>query len=137
MNAPMGRHILVSDFDGTMTRREFYELVRERLLPPDVPDYWIAYRAGRMTHFEALRRFFLAAEGGEAALIALAGDMGLEPDLAAQVAALGRAGWETVVVSAGCSWYIDRLLSGAGVSIEVHANPGHIAGGRLVMDFPT
>lgn len=136
MNAPPGGRILVSDFDGTMTRRDFYELVRERLLPPGVPDYWVDYRAGRMTHFEALRRFFLAAEGGEPALLDVAGAMCLEPGLAAYVAALKRAGWETVVVSAGCSWYIDRLLSGAGVALEVHANPGHIADGRLVMDFP-
>ena len=34
------RKVLVSDFDGTMTRRDFYQLVAERLLPPGTPDYW-------------------------------------------------------------------------------------------------
>ena len=37
MNAPTSK-ILVSDFDGTMTRRDFYQLVAERLLPPGTPE---------------------------------------------------------------------------------------------------
>jgi 2-hydroxy-3-keto-5-methylthiopentenyl-1-phosphate phosphatase len=41
-----------------------------------------------------------------------------------------------VVVSYGCRWYIDRLLGGAGVALEVHANPGALAGGRLAMRWP-
>lgn len=136
MNRSAAGSVLITDFDGTMTEREFYKLVRERLLPPGVPDYWVDYRAGRMTHFEALRRFFAAAEGGEPALLGVAQDMGLESDLAARVATLHAAGWEAVVVSAGCGWYIDRLLAGAGVTLEVHANPGRIEDGRLIMDFP-
>ena len=46
--------VLVTDFDGTMTRRDFFQLVVERLLPPGTPDYWGEYLAGRITHFEAL-----------------------------------------------------------------------------------
>ena len=60
MPFPLHRRILVSDFDGTMTRRDFYQLAVERLLPPDVPNYWAEYRAGRMTHFEALQAYFAA-----------------------------------------------------------------------------
>ena len=37
----LGR-VLVSDFDGTMTRNDFYKLAVERLLPPDTPDHWAA-----------------------------------------------------------------------------------------------
>lgn len=136
---PVPHAILITDFDGTLTQQDFYQLVVERLLPPDAPDYWADYRAGRITHFEALRSYFAAAAPvGEARLSALLADMGLEPDLANQLAALRRQGWEVVVVSAGCSWYIDRLLTQAGVTLEVHANPGHIDGhGRLIVDWPT
>lgn len=34
--------VLVSDFDGTMTRHDFYELAIERHLPASTPDYWAA-----------------------------------------------------------------------------------------------
>ena len=51
----------------------------------------------------------------------------------ASVESLRREGWEVVVASAGCRWYIDQLLEDAGVSLEIHANPGTVVDGRLVM----
>jgi 2-hydroxy-3-keto-5-methylthiopentenyl-1-phosphate phosphatase len=130
------RSVLVTDFDGTLTENDYYTLVRNRLVPPGTPDFWTAYRQGRMTHFEALRAFFDAATPDEAAHVALIEEMGLDPELAEGVASLNAAGWRVVVVSYGCRWYIDRLLSSAGVDLEVHANPGALEGGRLAMHWP-
>jgi 2-hydroxy-3-keto-5-methylthiopentenyl-1-phosphate phosphatase len=42
-----------------------------------------------------------------------------------------------VIASAGCDWYIRKLLVEAGVSIEAHSNPGWIEDGRLLMKEPT
>jgi 2-hydroxy-3-keto-5-methylthiopentenyl-1-phosphate phosphatase len=42
-----------------------------------------------------------------------------------------------IVTSAGCDWYIRRLLDAAGVDVEVHANPGRFKAGRgLLMEMP-
>lgn len=134
---PQAQAVLVTDFDGTLTRRDFYQLVVERLLPAGTPDFWAEYRAGRITHFDALNRYFAEAPAGADALLALTRDMGLEPDLPGCLAGLRSRGWDVVVVSAGSSWYIGRLLADAGVALEFHANPGHIDGrGRLVMRRP-
>jgi 2,3-diketo-5-methylthio-1-phosphopentane phosphatase len=130
------RKVLVSDFDGTMTRRDFYQLVAERLLPPGTPDYWAEYRAGRLTHFEALNAYFAAAVPDEAALHEIVRDMGLDPDLRDAVGRLRSSGWSVVVASAGCDWYIRRLLHEAGVVLQVHANPGKVVNSRLVMELP-
>ncbi len=136
--APEPRAALVTDFDGTMTRRDFYSLVAERLLPPGATDHWGDYRAGRTTHFEALQRIFAAlGDREEAELLALVDEMGLDESLASGVERLAAHGIETVVVSAGCSWYIDRLLGGAGVDLEVYANPGRFVPGQgLLMQRP-
>jgi len=129
--------VLVSDFDGTMTRHDFYKLVIESLLPPGTPDYWAQYRAGRITHFEALRRYFAAIRAPEAEVLAVVERMELDPYLPAAVTALGRAGWKVVVTSAGCDWYIRRLLAEVGVEVEVHSNPGRFVAGRgLLMEMP-
>jgi len=133
---PGRRPVLVTDFDGTLTDRDFYQLVRERLLPEGTPDFWAAYRRGDISHFEALRAYFEAAIPGEEELMRLVEDMGLEPELGYGVRLLERAGWRVVVVSNGCRWYIHRLLAGAGVELEVHANPGRVVEGRLVMEWP-
>ena len=129
--------VLISDFDGTMTRHDFYELAIEKLLPADTPDYWADYRTGSITHFEALRRYFAAIRKTEEEVLAVVRQMEPDPGLSAAVAALRRAGWQVIVTSAGCEWYIRRLLSAAETDIEVYANPGRFEPARgLVMEMP-
>ncbi len=129
--------VLVTDFDGTITHNDFYELVRAHLLPPGVPHYWALYRDGRMTHFEALRGYFAAIRKDEAAVLQVVDQMEIDPHLAAAVACLRDAGWHIVIASAGCRWYIDRLLAQAGVSVDLHANPGRFVSGQgLLMELP-
>ena len=70
---PAPKGVLVSDFDGTMTRHDFYRLALAELLPPETPDYWAEYRAGTITHFEALRRYFASIRATEGEVLALAG----------------------------------------------------------------
>lgn len=132
---PATRHTLLTDFDGTLTRHDYYQLVRDQLIPVETTDYWTEYRAGRMTHFEALAAYFAAARPDESALLRLVDQTGLDEHLAEDIAALRAAGWRVVVVSAGCRWYIDRLLAAAGVQLEVHSNPGRVVDGRLSMNL--
>ena len=130
--------VLVSDFDGTMTRHDFYKLVIESLLPPGTPNYWAQYRAGTITHFEALRRYFASIRASEVDVHAVVERMELDPALPAAVSDLQKAGWKVIVASAGCDWYIRRLLSAVGMQVEVHANPGRfVAGTGLLMELPT
>lgn len=129
--------ILVSDFDGTMTARDFYSLVRERWWQKAEEDPWQDYLDGRCTHFDALNRFFARIDCDETGLMGLVDGMRLDPGLAESVARLRAAGWEVEVASAGCAWYIERLLAHAGVALPVHANPGRLLpGGGLRMEPP-
>ena len=129
--------VLVTDFDGTMTRHDFYKLAITSLIPPDTPAYWDEYRAGTLTHFEALRSYFATIRTTEAEILAVVNRMELDPNLPAAVEQLRRAGWSVIVTSAGCDWYIRKLLAAAGVEVEVHANPGRFEpGAGLVMEMP-
>lgn len=130
--------VLVTDFDGTLTRHDFYHLALESLIPPEAPNHWEAYRTGAITHFQALQGYFATIRAGEADVLAVVDRMELEPLLPQCVRNLRAAGWEVVVASAGCAWYIRRLLSAMGVELEVHANPGRfVAGQGLLMELPT
>ena len=116
--------IVVSDFDGTMTRTDFFELARSELPSAATRDYWEAYVAGELSHFEALAAIFASIRTDEKTLDALIERMHLDGSLPSAVGRLRRSGWELVIASAGCSWYIYKLLRGAHLDIEVHANPG-------------
>ena len=130
------RKVLVSDFDGTMTRRDFYQLVAERLLPPGTPDYWARIPRRAVDPLRRPERLLRRGRPRRGALREIARDMGLDPDLRDDVRRLRSSGWAVVVASAGCAWYIGRLLDEAGVVLQVHANPGEVVDGRLVMELP-
>lgn len=119
--------ILVSDFDGTMTKFDFFDLARRDLPSAADHDFWQDYVAGKITHFEALAGIFASIRTDGPTIAALVDRMELDPALPDAVARLRAAGWEIIVASAGCDWYIRRLLAKAGVKLEVHANPGVFA----------
>lgn len=122
--------ILISDYDGTITRNDFYSLLAERYIPRDAPDYFAQYRAGRISHFEAMARYFAYAPDDEAALEALLAASEPDPELGVMAKRLEQAGWGLIIVSAGTSWYIDRVLARAGVQAKVYSNPGGIVPGK-------
>ena len=130
-------NLLVTDFDGTITRNDVYSLVIDRCLPVGAPDIWGAYVAGRLTHFEAMARYMEFFPTDPPAINRLLEDTEPDPGLAQAVHNLRAGGWDVVIVSAGSSWYIERILEKAGVQITVHSNPGHIVPGRgLVLELP-
>src|SRR5436190_808395 len=90
---------LVTDFDGTLTRHDFFDLVLRRLVPEGTPDSWGEFLQGRLNHFETLRAIFASIRADESEVLRLVEALEPDPDLAAAVALLGRAGWEVVVAS--------------------------------------
>src|SRR5215468_5434363 len=124
------RKILVSDYDGTITDKDFYSLLAEHYVPRDTTDYFAQYREGRITHFEAISAYFAFAPTEEQQLEELLLASQPDPELPASAALLERAGWELWIVSAGSSWYVERVLRRAGVNAPVYSNPGRLENGR-------
>jgi 2,3-diketo-5-methylthio-1-phosphopentane phosphatase len=120
------RKILVSDFDGTITNNDIYSLLVERYVPAGTPDYFAQYVEGRITHFDAMAAYFAFMPTEEQRVEELLDASEADPDLGASAALLQRAGWELLVVSAGSSWYVERVLRRAGVTATVYANPGRL-----------
>jgi 2-hydroxy-3-keto-5-methylthiopentenyl-1-phosphate phosphatase len=130
--------LLVSDFDGTITAFDFFERALARIDTRRIPDYWGQYVAGRLSHFEALKGIFSHVGGGESSVMEVARETRPDPQLSEAVRTLHAAGWGLVIVSAGCQWYIERLLAESGVQVPIVSNPGTIAGdGTLQMRLPT
>jgi 2,3-diketo-5-methylthio-1-phosphopentane phosphatase len=131
------RKLFVTDFDGTVTRRDFFWLIIEACAPEHLEAYWEGYTTGRLTHFEALAGIFARARASQEQIESMLARAEPDPDLAAWVAKLRADGWDVVVASAGCEWYIRRILARAGVDVPVFANPGtFVPGEGLHMRLP-
>jgi len=135
-------YCLVSDFDGTFTRREFYDLAMQDGLIDGATDYWTAYSAGRISHFDAISGIFSHLRCSEAAMRRLVSHMEPDPKTPNALRALASAGWDAAIVSNGCEWYIDIVLKSlglaeAGLSLPVYACPGRFVEGEgLFMRAP-
>ena len=133
------RRVFFSDFDGTITDVDFYELVLERMRPALTEDLMPSFRRGEITLFDLLQRIFNSIRLSEDEVLAMLPDLKPDPNLAEDFDRLADAGWELHVVSAGSSWYIERLFEQVGVRapVTIHANPGRFESGRgLVMQLP-
>jgi len=115
--------ILVSDFDGTMTRRDFFRVALE-CLPESAASFWEQYEKGGMTHFEALAAIFAELRCPEEVMNSMLARMELDEGITSRCHRLQAHGWRLVIASAGCAWYIERLLAPLGIAPEIHANPG-------------
>src|SRR5215470_11093594 len=103
----MNDAVFVSDFDGTITDFDVYALIAERYMPKDHRDAFAEYRAGRITHFEAMQAFYHFAPLDLQAWDRLLRDVKPDPQFAHCVRRLDANGWDLVIVSAGSSWYIE------------------------------
>ena len=130
MPGPQPTALLVTDFDGTLTTVDFYKIALERFTPPETRLVWERYLRKELTVFETLQAVFASIGASEAEVLAALADLKFDPGAAAAVQQLQRAGWEVVVASAGCEWYVRRVLAAAGIDIVVHANPGEFIEGR-------
>ena len=122
--------IFVTDFDGTLTREDFFWLVLQRLDPPGAQEFWDGFKTRRLNHFQALSGIFGtlrttdAFRVSEAEVRDLVNSLDPPADLAEKAAALRAAGWELIVASAGCGWYIEQILAQHQVEATLHASPG-------------
>jgi 2-hydroxy-3-keto-5-methylthiopentenyl-1-phosphate phosphatase len=137
---PSRRHVFISDFDGTITARDFYLVALDELTGPAAEQAWREYQAGRRTLFEALCGIFAAINVGEARVLERLPAVGFEAGVADAIRRLHAADWDVIIVSAGCRWYLDRLLSANGVdgaAMTIYANPGTFTpNGGLQMTMP-
>jgi HAD superfamily phosphoserine phosphatase-like hydrolase len=130
--------LLITDFDGTLTRRDFYECVLDDYADRLPTGVWQQFESGQLSHFQALHAIFAILPADEVEVMRIARRTQLEPELGDCVRRLEQLGWGVLVVSAGCSWYIERLLREHEVELPVIANPGRLVPGRgLELMAPT
>jgi 2-hydroxy-3-keto-5-methylthiopentenyl-1-phosphate phosphatase len=131
-----GDRILVSDFDGTMTERDFFRVALSHL-PSGADAPWERYEQGEARHFDALAEIFSGLRVDESEFDAMLAEMHVESALAGSVELLQKAGWSLTIASAGCAFYIQRILNVLGIKAVLHANPGYFIPGRgLFMELP-
>jgi 2-hydroxy-3-keto-5-methylthiopentenyl-1-phosphate phosphatase len=118
--------VLVTDFDGTITKEDFFWLVVEKLLKKEDSQPWNDYLAGKITHFEAMNRIFRKIHLSEEDLRRFILDISFEDGFLETVSWCKSGNIPIYIASAGSDYYIKLLLEKAGIinDVNIIANTG-------------
>jgi 2,3-diketo-5-methylthio-1-phosphopentane phosphatase len=138
MKMSANENVLVTDFDGTMTQRDFFQCVIDELSRPEQLEPWRRYERGELSHFDALNEIFATIRAPLERIDQLLESMQFDTRAGVAVERLRHNGWDVQVVSNGCQWYIERIFDRHGLKLPVLSNPGQYDPNRgLVMQRPT
>lgn len=101
---------LVSDFDGTISDDDFFNYISRRWLGEEALAPWRQYMAGEKTHFEALREIFAALRVQQPEFDEFICQIKVDCHFFTVADYCRRHGMPVYICSAGCDYYINKLI---------------------------
>lgn len=121
----MKEFIFISDFDGTMTAKDFYHIVLDKYLGIWGRDLYDSWKRHEMPDVKFLATVFKAMNRSEAEINQDILSIELDAYIPEFISQIKRSGGDFVILSAGTSYYIERLLAFHQISnIKIIANGG-------------
>jgi len=112
--------VLVTDFDGTITKKDFFYHVIDELLEEKDLAPWNDYQTGKITHFEGLNRIFQKIHLEKEELHELILELPVEECFVNTVNYCKENNISIYIVSAGADYYIKFILDYLGVQDNIH-----------------
>ncbi|OGH97480.1 MAG: hypothetical protein A2104_07775 [Candidatus Melainabacteria bacterium GWF2_32_7] len=110
MNRNKQRKALVSDFDGTISKIDFFYFVIAKLLTESDIQPWLDYQEGKITHIEALTRIFKKIRLDKEDFHKLVLELPIEECFIDTVKYCNENNIDFYIVSAGADYYIKVIL---------------------------
>lgn len=107
----MKKFAFVSDFDGTLTKKDFYHIVIDTYFKEWGRTFYEDWKKKRKINVEFLNKIFGAMEKNEEEILAEIHRIPLDEYAEKFIERVKEAGGEFYIVSAGTSYYIDLLLT--------------------------
>lgn len=120
-----GEFVFVSDFDGTLTEKDFYQMMIDDYLGDAGQTLYKEWRQGLHLDKDFLGKIYSTINREEDEI--LKDILRIEWDESAHefIQKVRQCGGEFIILSAGTSYYIERLLKEKGLSdVKVYSNPG-------------
>lgn len=133
----MKSFIFVSDFDGTVTKKDFYRILIDNYLTDSGEKIYIDWQSGKIKDIDALELIYNSTGRTEPELFEDILSIELDPFFEEFVSKIKTAGGDFLILSAGTSYYINRFFEHKGIKdIKVISNRGEYQnkGIHLIVD---
>lgn len=106
----MSKTVLISDFDGTISKRDFFDMVVKELLSKEDMKPWYDYVAGKITHVEALSKIFSRVRIPQRELDAFIEKIEIDKKFPETLKLCKQLGIPVYICSAGMDYYILKRI---------------------------
>lgn len=119
------KFVFVSDFDGTISGKDFYWHIIEKYMPEKGQDLYKQWKMGNLLDIEFLGTVFQNIGQSENQIYKDILQLPIDPYLKPFIDFIHQQGGDFVVLSAGTSYYIDILFAHHGIEgITIYSNKG-------------
>lgn len=107
----MKKFAFVSDFDGTMTDRDFYLIVMDKYLKDWAWEYYYEWKKTKKINVDFLNEIFSSMDRSEEEIYEDILELPLDPYAVEFIKKVEDCGGDFYILSAGTSYYIEKLLA--------------------------
>lgn len=131
----MKKWAFVSDFDGTISKKDFYWLVIERYFP-EGRDLYPKWKSGEWKDIDFLAKVFTSINQEEAQIAEDILAIPIDEDVPDFVRCVQKAGGDFYILSAGTDYYIKPIVESFGLEkVTVLSNKGVYRNKNIYMDI--
>ena len=115
----------ISDFDGTLTHKDFYQMIIDEYLGEEGKELYKEWKRNKYKDKDFLHKVYSSINRNEEEILEDILRIEWDKNADSVIQKIKEAGGDFIILSAGTSYYIDRLLKKKGLSdIKVYSNPG-------------
>ncbi|WP_282034136.1 MtnX-like HAD-IB family phosphatase [Metabacillus indicus] len=131
----MKKWAFVSDFDGTISKKDFYHLVIEELFP-EGEALFKQWKRGEMLDIDFLSRIFTSIHLEEEELIKTILTLPLDNSIGPFIERVQKNGGDFYILSAGTDYYIKHIFDALGAeNVEIISNKGHFKSKNIHLEI--
>jgi len=121
----MKKWAFVSDFDGTISKKDFYHLVLEKYFEEGQALYK-QWKSGEIKDIDFLRQVFTSIHQEESQIIEDIHSLEIDEHVPSFIRKVQAQGGDFYILSAGTDYYIHHILGQYGITgVEVYSNEGY------------
>jgi len=126
----------ISDFDGTLTEKDFYKILSDTYYKEELLPLLKALKNGEMKDREYLSYVFNNVKRNEAEILEDILNITFDPFAKNFIEKVKASGGDFIVISAGTSYYIDKILDKNNIKdVDVYSNKGIFKDNGLYFDL--
>lgn len=134
----MKNFIFVSDFDGTLSNKDFYWMIIDDFIPEEGKELYNQWTNNKFDDYEFLSTIFQSTNLSEQELDDFISKIPIDEGAMDLLNEIQQIKGDFAILSAGCSYYIERFFKQQNISdIPIYSNKGVYENGgiKLVIDI--